>query len=631
MSATRRETILGGAATVAALGARPLHAKGTRELPNILWLVSEDNNPFIGAYGDQIAHTPTIDALAAKGVLYRNVYSTGPVCAISRFSILTGVYAQSCAPANAMRAVAHLPSILRTYPEYMRTAGYFCTNNWKTDYNCDVSPARIWNESSAKAHWRDRPAGQPFMAVFNYMTTHESMMFRVTPGKVKPADVRVPAYLPDTTDVRTDIASYYNLIEKMDGQLAERLAELEADGLADDTIVFYYSDNGGVLPWSKRYSNEAGLRVSMVVYVPPKWQHLAGVKPGSIVDAPTSLMDLAPTLLSLVGITVPKTMHGHAFLGPQARPQRYAFGMRDRMDERYDFVRSVTDGRFRYIRNYMPHRPYGMHAGYEWQMKAYQDWERQHLANRLNSTQDRFFRPKPFEELYDRQSDPDEVTNRINDPELQGVIRRMRSVLDEQMLAINDNGFIPEGSALEGYEASRRPGAYPLREIMALASAAAKGDPSNIRLLEQRLGHSNEVVRYWAATGMVILDARAGLALPSLQVVATSDSSPRVRVPAAEAVARAGDAATGVALLAELAGPAQDKRVRLQAMNALTELGQPSRQAIAVIEQAAADKDEYLRRAGVYLLSALNGTYDPGKPPAEMMSGASAAAAGAGT
>lgn len=222
--------------------------------PNILWLVSEDNNPYIGAYGDTLAHTPTIDGLSKKGLLFRNVYSNAPVCAPSRFGILTGVYPESCSPANHMRAEAHLPSELRTYPELMREAGYFCTNNNKTDYNCDVDPGKIWDGDGKEAHWRSREnKTQPFMAVFNYQTTHESRIFKPTSGRVTPEMVTLPAFLPDTPGIRQDFASYYNLMETMDGQLAERLAELEADGLADDTIVFYYSDNGGVLGRSKRY------------------------------------------------------------------------------------------------------------------------------------------------------------------------------------------------------------------------------------------------------------------------------------------------------------------------------------------------------------------------------------------
>jgi arylsulfatase A-like enzyme len=221
-------------------------------------LVSEDNNPWIGAYGDSLARTPNIDALAARGLLYRNAFSAAPVCAPSRFAILTGVHAESCAPANHMRARARLDGELRTYPEYLREAGYYCTNNDKTDYNCDVDAAAIWNESGKNAHWKNRPEGAPFLAVFNLGTTHESSLFQPVAGAVTLTEVRVPAYLPDTPEIRQDFASYYNLIERMDGELGARLRELEDAGLLDDTIVFYYSDNGGALPRTKRYCHDQG-------------------------------------------------------------------------------------------------------------------------------------------------------------------------------------------------------------------------------------------------------------------------------------------------------------------------------------------------------------------------------------
>jgi arylsulfatase A-like enzyme len=258
------------AASAKALAQPP--CEGTK-LPNILWLVSEDHSPFLGAYGDSVAHSPVVDALAKKGILYRHAYANAPVCAPSRFGILTGCYPESSAPAQHMRAMANLPTIMRTYPEYMRSLGYYCTNNDKTDYNCDVEPERIWNESSNTAHWRNGPKDTPFLAVFNYMTTHESRLFRPTPvpGPVTPDQVQIPPYLPDTPALRTDFASYYNLIAQMDAELGEKLAELETDGLAEDTIVFYYSDHGGVLPRSKRYCYEEGLRAALIVHFPPKW------------------------------------------------------------------------------------------------------------------------------------------------------------------------------------------------------------------------------------------------------------------------------------------------------------------------------------------------------------------------
>ncbi len=607
---TRRSAVAAALATAAG------SAQAGEERPNILWLVSEDNNPFIGAYGDTLARTPTIDDLAARGVLYRNAYSTAPVCAPSRFGILTGVYPESCAPAEHMRALAALPRGFATYPELLRAAGYYCSNNAKTDYNSDVDPAAIWDASGAKAHWRGRPAGKPFMAVFNYETTHESRLFlKPTEGSVRPEQVRVPAYLPDTPAVRGDIASYYNLMEKMDGQLAERLAELVADGLADDTIVFYYSDNGGSLPRSKRYCYDEGLRCALVAYYPPKWAHLSRHAPGTKVEAPASLIDLPPTVLSLAGLAAPPQMQGRALAGRRVRPPApYAFGMRNRMDERYDFVRTVTDGRWRYIRNYMPHRPWGMHGAFEWLARGYQDWERAYRAGELTPAQSRFFQRKPFEELYDLAADRDQVRNLADDPAAWGPLGRLRAALDRHMLAVVDNGFIPEGMAIEGYQASRDKAAYPLARIMGLAGAAASGEASNLPALGKALIDIDPVVRYWAAAGHLVLGPQATSGAEALKRMMREDAAPQVRVVAAEASAHLGAAPESVAVLADLAGVHQSWQVRLQALNALTALGEAARPALDAFEQAALSDQEYLRNAGRYMAAVLKGEYRPDFP-----------------
>jgi arylsulfatase A-like enzyme len=608
---TRRDVLAGGAAASVAAATAARAAEG-RPVPNILWLVSEDNNPLFGAYGDQLAHTPNIDGLAARGLLYRNAYSNAPVCAPSRFAILTGLLPEACAPANHMRAVATLPAQIETYPELLRTAGYYCTNNDKTDYNCDVDPKRIWDDSSSTAHWRNRPAGKPFMAVFNFMTTHESKLFEPTAGRVTPADVRIPPYLPDTPGVRQDYASYYNLIERMDGEVGARLAELEAAGLADDTIVFYYSDNGGVLPRSKRYCTDAGLRCALVVRVPPKWAHLAPGRPGTEIKAPVSFIDLAPTLLSIAGVAKPATMHGTALLGRAAAPKRFAFGMRNRMDERYDFVRTVTDGRYRYTRNYMPHRPMGQAQAYAWLAKGYQDWERAHLAGALDPVQDRFFQPRAYEEFYDLAQDSDELRNLAGEPH--PVLAAMRWALDAHMLRINDNGFIPEGSATEGYLPSRVPGAYPLKALMALGAAAARRDPSNVPMFVARLSDANPVTRYWAATGLLILGGAARPAREALRTALRNDASRAVRIVAAESLCAIGPDPEAVGVLAGLLGSDAGMPVRLQSINALTYIGAQAMLALPTIRKAAEDENEYIRNASRYLSAKLEGRYDPAMP-----------------
>ena len=612
---SRRGMLKGAAGLTAAAGAgAALAAPAPGARPNILWIVSEDNNPYVGAYGDRLAHTPTIDGLAKAGLLFRHVYSNAPVCAPSRFGILTGVYPESCAPANHMRSVAKFPKDFRTYPELMRAAGYFCTNNDKTDYNCDVDPKAIWDIQGKDGHWRKRAADQPFMAVFNYMTTHESQIFRPTAGRVTPDMVTLPPFLPDTAGIRQDFASYHNLMEKMDGQLAERLAELKADGLAEDTIVFHYSDNGGVLPRSKRYCYQEGLRCEMVVYVPPKWRHLMPQAPGTVVETPVSFIDLAPTVLALGGVKQPAQMRGTPLLGARAAPQRYAFGMRNRMDERYDFIRTVTDGRFRYIRNYMPHRPWGQHQAFEWLAKGYQEWEAAHRAGTLNAVQDRFFDKKPFEELYDLSADPHEVRNLAGEASARATLSALSRALDAHMVAINDNGFIPEGLAGEGYVESRDTTAYPLGEVMALAATAARGEATNIATLQRALASRNAVLRYWAATGLLILGSAAAPARTALEAAMRDDPAPQVRVVAAEAVAAIGAPEEPVRLLAALADRPPTWQVQLQALNALTFIGAPAQGALNSAKRAAESDQEYVRSAGRYLTAVLTGTYTPATP-----------------
>lgn len=607
---SRRQALTVAAGIAAAAGADGVFAAAPRR-PNILWVVSEDNNPFIGCYGDKLARTPTIDALAQHGILYRNVYSNAPVCAPSRFGILTGIYPESCAPANQMRAVAQFPREFATYPEFMRKAGYWCTNSAKTDYNCSVDPAAIWDGQGKEAHWRSRPDDRPFMAVFNYGVSHESQLIGVTEGAVQPTQVRIPGYLPDTPGIRRDYASYYNLIEKMDGQIAARLAELDADGLADDTIVFYYSDNGGVLPRSKRYCYDEGHRCAMVVRVPDKWRHLAPVGPGSSIDTPVSFIDLAPTVLSIAGLAAPAQMQGRAFLGDRIQPPvGLSFGMRNRMDERIDFCRTVTDGRWRYIRNYMPHRPWGQHQAFAWQLRSYQEWDATHREGKLNPAQARFFGQKPYEELYELGSDRDQLVNLVGDGSAAAVLRRMRSAIDEQMLSINDNGFLPEGMAGEGFIPSRDRRVYPLRRVMALASAAARRDPRKLALLRGNLTSPIPVLRYWAATGLLMLGDKAAAARAELRALASGDPSPHVRIAGAEAVAGLGDGALALSVLAPLARDASSWQLQLHALNALTFM--PSQPAILPLAREVAISEVlYVRSAARYLAATLDGSFTP--------------------
>jgi arylsulfatase A-like enzyme len=602
MPQINRRTFLAGAA--ATLLAAPSRAQQQTKRPNILWIVSEDNNPYLGCYGDKLARTPTLDNLAKQGILYENAFSQAPVCAPSRFTIITGLYATSCAPANHMRASGHLPKGVRGFPAYLRDAGYYNSNNAKTDYNAPIAMKDTWDESSKQAHWRKRRRpDQPFFAVFNHEVTHESSIFGKYPpleNGTDPAAVRIPAYSPDTPETRRDRALYYDNMARLDDEVAMLLAQLQADGLADDTIVFYYGDNGGVLPRSKRFCYDSGLHVPLIVRFPQKWQHLAPAPPGSRIEAPISQVDYAPTVLSLAGVAPPDYFQGHAFLGPKAAPpQQYACSFRDRMDERYDMVRTARDQRFRYIRNYMPHLPWGQHVQYLWQQQGMKVWERLYKEGKLNEVQRRFWEEKPEEELYDLTTDPDEVRNLATSPDHREIVARMRAALRKHMQGTRDQGFIPEGSPIE-----TDPAQYPLERLLDLADLATNRDPANLPRLTALMNDENECIRYWATLGCLMLKEKSGPAKDAL-TARLKDASPHVQVVAAEALA---DVAALTKLLAH-----ENIRIRLQAINALGRLGGKAKPALPAIQKARQDKDDYVKRAARYTAAVLRNEEPPGE------------------
>jgi hypothetical protein len=305
-------------------------------------------------------------------------------------------------------------------------------------------------------------------------------------------------------------------------------------------------------------------------------------------------------------------MHGVSFAGARrVKRRQYVFGGRDRMDERYDFVRTARDERYRYIRNYAPHRIYGQHGAFEWQMDSYRSWETAHRAGKLEEVQERFFREKPAEEVYDVVADPDQIHNLIDAPGHRRRIAKLRAALDAHMLAVNDNGFIPESSPLEGHDASRVAGAYPLKRVMQLAARAIQRDPRNAAELGALLSDSNEVIRYWAAQGLLMLKAGAAPSKDAMLACFEKDASIPVRIAVAESLVSVGPAEAPVHYLGEVVASAANARVRLQALNALTFIGEPARQALSVIQASARDKDTYVSSAGRYLSAVLEGRYTP--------------------
>jgi arylsulfatase A-like enzyme len=582
------------------------------ERPNILCIVSEDCPPhLLGFYGNALATTPHLDRLAADAVIYETANCTSPVCAPSRFTILTGRHAESVPRAQHMQAVSHLPDGFATYPAEMRKAGYYCTNNAKTHYNSDVDPDKIWDESSRTAHWRNRAEGQPFLAVFNCMTTHESCTFKEQPGPVRPQDVVLPSYLPDTPGMRQSLSRHYNAATQMDAQLGQHLSDLEADGLAEDTIIFYFSDHGSALPRSKRYLYDEGLRVPLAIRVPEKWRHMLTHAPGTRVTTPASLVDLFPSFLTIAGAPVPEGLQGQTLLGADTSPRQYAFGARDRMGERYDLSRSARSARYRYIRNYTPWRPLGQYVAYEWLGAHYQDYETAHLAGTLTDVQEQFWRPKAFEEFYDVTSDPDQTANLIADPAHAEMIEQHRSALDAHLRTIRDTGFIPEHNAAETWEASQDDAQYPFEAVFELAAKAASRNPGHGPAFVEILANPSAVMRHWAAKGLLNLTA-SGLPVPDgMEATFARESDPQVRIPLAEALGNLGDSRRWVLELTKILLEEPDPRTKLYALDALTWLPLHADISLAAVRALHDDADTYLRQSSDYLAERLDGSYKP--------------------
>ncbi|MCB1078603.1 MAG: sulfatase, partial [Verrucomicrobiae bacterium] len=484
--------------------------------PNILWLTSEDNGPQLGAYGDPYAVTPNLDTLAGKSLRYTRASSNAPVCAPARTTVISGIYPPASGGEH-MRSMTKLPDGFKMFPQFLREVGYYCTNNSKEDYNLE-KPGTVWDESSNKAHWKNRGEGQPFFAVFNYTISHESQIRNAIDEKDRihdPAKARVPAYHPDTPEVRKDWAQYNDRITMMDAQCGKALKELADAGLVEDTIVIYWGDHGSGMPRSKRWPYNSGLNVPLMIHVPEKWKALApqDYEAGGTSDRMVAFVDLAPTMLSLVGVEAPEWMQGTAFAGKlQKEAPQYSYGFRGRMDERYDMVRTVMDQRYVYLRQYMPHRIYGQHIDYMFQTPTTRVWHDLFAEGKLNADQSHFWQKKPAEELYDLQTDPDEVHNLADSPEHQAVLERMRQAHRDWVFRVRDVGFLPEaeiharakGGAPYTFAHSD---AYPLEAIFEAAQLATSMKEADLPAIVKLLDHPDSGVRYWGATGLLCQEA----------------------------------------------------------------------------------------------------------------------------
>ena len=569
--------------------------------PNILWISAEDLSAgTLACYGGA-AHTPRLDQLAADGLRFDAAFAAAPVCAPSRSAIITGMMPTTLG-SLPMRCKATPPPQVVGFPSGLRDAGYWCSNNSKTDYNLDDSFTPGWDESGRKAHWRNRPdPTQPFFAVFNLHVTHESMLFgdkateatRGLPAVARraAADIRVPPYYPDTLGIRRALAQRLELAAVLDADVGRLLDELAADGLTDDTIVFFWGDHGEGIPHGKRSLTEHGLRVPLVVDVPEQFRSRAVLPDGREPEGTTAnlvtLLDLGPTVLRLAGLDAPGFMEGRPFLGHGSSARNCVFGARDRMDAPPGCGRTARDARFRYVRNFLPWLDGDDLPGYADGVAITGELRTARKAGVLPSGAEWFARTsRPAEELHDIVTDPDEIADLVATPAHRGDLIRLREAVRAWMRQTKDTGILPEpilrrearsvGSEWAIFHPATEPeitrAAARYDAILDIAWAVA--DEHEATLFNNRLTDPDPAVRFWAVAGTGWAAARVGNDPSVALAPRLADADPAVRIAAAQWLLKATAPPPPEALTTLAAEThAPDADIRLAALVAIDEVG----------------------------------------------------------
>lgn len=485
--------------------------------PNFVWLISEDNSKhFMKLFDSNGVETPHIEAMAAQGLLYPHAFSNSPVCSVARSTLITGTMAPRTAiQYHRKTKAAPMPQDLEMFPVYLRREGYYTTNNNKKDYNAEESP-EVWDVSSTNASWRNRTnPDQPFFHQETFMESHESRLhfkkdfMQSHETKDNPKKLTLFPYFPDTPTFRFTTAFHRDKIREIDDWVGKRIGELRDDGLLEDTFVFYFGDHGGVLPRSKGYLYEVGLHVPLVVRVPENWRHLVPSAVPQTMDGFVSFIDFAPTLLHLAGLAIPDQMDGEPFLGSELSMEEISgrdetYGYADRFDEKYEMLRSVRKGKWKYIRSFQPYYPDALHNNYRYQMLAFAEWRTLFEQGNLSGEAEQFFLGKPAEMLFDIDKDPHETNNLANDPVHLETLVTLRQLSRKKSQAILDLSFLPESVML--HEALDNPVGYGkqnserLIKLMDTAELAIDPSESASQALISALSDTDELVRYWAVT-----------------------------------------------------------------------------------------------------------------------------------
>lgn len=587
------------------LGSLAASVGGVESKPNIVWINAEDMSPHLGCYGHPDGNTPNIDRLAEHGVVYRNAFATAPICSPARSCLATGLYATSLGTQH-LRCEVRIPKRVVPLAVRLRELGYFCTNTGKTDYN--FAPDGIWDTWNRSATpWKARQEDQPFFAFITVGETHEGRInFRdrydeataELPSDLRhdPSKVTIPPFYPDTPEIRTIFARMYDLATVFDRKVGEIVQTLRDAGDLEDTIIFVFGDHGNGLPRYKRWLNDSGLRVPLVVYIPPRYRQLSPHELGSETDRLVSFVDFPATALSLAGADVAAPLQGTPFMGTNVAPERqFVFGARSRADDMFEVSRSVFDGRFLYVKHFLPHLPYMQESViFDDRKSSFRELRRLFLSGQLNQEAHRLWvAQKPREELYDLRSDPHELRNLAASVSHEAVKQSLQTELQRWILAHRDSGLLPESeyqirastTGTTPYDVVQDQDQFDLAAT--LQAAWYVGDQAvGLHELLSGLKHSEAGVRYWSA---VALYAREDLDQAITQLSESlSDSSPAVRTAVAESVLRSQHTvALHELALQALSELVSDERpwVALQAARALALQGKRARTLVPIMKQ----------------------------------------------
>ncbi len=526
-------------------------AAGVKDRPNIVCIVSEDNTTeymslFCEGRGTK---SPAVEALAREGILFENCYSNCPVSSAARSTLISGCYGTRMASHyHRGDMMVDMAEGLRMFPAYMRDAGYYTVNNAKEDYNI-VKGKDVWDESSRKGTWRNRAQGQPFYYVHNLADTHEGKMIksldklREEVGDYMPSEgVHLQPNFPDTETFKLCYRFYCKCIEVMDAKVAAVVKELEKDGLMENTIILYYGDNGGIMPNSKGYLTHMGLNVPLVIRVPKRYQGLVDSAAGSRDKRFVSFVDLAPTILSMAGVDVPKGMDGESIWSKvKGDESALQFGYADRMGEKYDMVRTVRRGNFKYVRSFQPFNYDALTNSYRAAMPTYQEMYALNKKGKLNEVQRQFFEAKCPEMLFDLSKDLYETNDLSKDKEYQKILVELRGEMNRWMESNNDMGLLPEfywireaGAAAAAYGAQN---SDRIKRYLDIANLQLMSYEDAAKGIEKALKSSDPLDRYWGLNVCSSFRYAAREYLPIIKQIAQSDTEATNRVRAAEYMA----------------------------------------------------------------------------------------------